>query len=81
MELRVVEMEERVMARLDRGFKYLSRRMLALEQLVDEEWKEIVGRPDPEEPEEDTEMGEEARDRESGADEVAEKVAEDRMEE
>jgi hypothetical protein len=85
MELRVAEMEERIMARLDRGFRHLGRRMLALEHLVDEDWAELVGRPDPEESEgeseEDTEMGngEESGDGESEAE--VEEVAGDAMEE
>ena len=77
------------MARLDRGFASLRRRMLALEQQMDGEWKETVARKTPEESEpgseidseEDTEVGEDeegdTRDEES----VAEVVAEDQMEE
>ena len=90
VELRMAEMEERIMARLDRGFASLRRRMYALEQQMDGEWKETVARKTPEESdagsevdtEEDTEMGEDeeggdTRDEES----VAEVVAEGRMEE
>jgi hypothetical protein len=93
MELRMAEMETRLMARLDRGFKSLSRRLLALEQLADQDWEELVGKPDPVESEEgsesDTEMGEgdgeDTRDEEMVAEVLAEDAAEDvaegRMEE
>jgi hypothetical protein len=89
MELRAAEMEERIMARLDRGFASLRRRMLALEQQVDTEWREILAKADPEESdggsEADTEMGEgdgeDTRDKESVAEEVAGEVAGDPMEE
>jgi len=89
----MAEMEERIMARLDRGFASLRRRMYALEQQMDTEWKETVGGKTPEESEpgsdidseEDTEVGEDeegdTRDEESVAEGVAEGVAEDRMEE
>jgi hypothetical protein len=89
MELRMAEMEDNLMKRLDRGFASLRRRMYALEQQMDGEWKETVGGKTPEESEpgsdidseEDTEMGEDeegdTRDEES----VVEVVAEGRMEE
>ena len=97
MELRVAEMEERLMARLEKGVKSLHRRMLGLEQLVDDDWR-ALGKSDPTESDGETEGGsgmgegdgEDARDEEMVAEEVAEKaggeemaedVAEDAMEE
>jgi len=88
MELRLAEMEVRVMARLDKGFRSLHRRMLGLEQLVDDDWR-ALGKPDPTESdgateggsEMDEDEGEDKRDEEAVTEKMAGNVAEDAMEE